>query len=138
MTHRAVVEDRNIPLIIIARILSLGIAPLALLHGWTIASSGRLIEGVVLAAIGVFASVCLFAVLSVLSALSELARVNRYRAERDDELGKLLTDVHRLLVAAGAGVDATQNRSGVFKSSQMPYTPENDGALTGRRPVQRE
>ena len=82
MTHRAVVEDRNIPLIIIARILSLGIAPLALLHGWTIASSGRLIEGVVLAAIGVFASVCLFAVLSVLSALSELARVNRYRRGR--------------------------------------------------------
>jgi hypothetical protein len=133
-------EERLAPLILAARILSIALSPLTLACGGVLMMDGHAPMGVLVAAIGVFSSVCLYVLVTGMATLTELARVNRYRRERDEELATLLTDVHRLLVAAGAGstAEAGQNRSGVFKSSQMPFTPEDDAALTSRRPTKRE
>ncbi len=135
MTTRPPAEDRLAPQLAAARILSIGIGLLALVWAAVLVRDGRVLEAVLFAGIGVFASACLFLVLGGLQALLALAEVNRYRAERDQELSTLLTEIHRMMKEAGweTGTGA-QRRSGVFQSSQMPFTPDVDGALTGKQP----
>jgi hypothetical protein len=141
MSARPPAEDRLPPQLAAARILSIGIGLLTLVYAMVLVRDDRVLEAILLAGIGVFASVCLYVLLSGLHALIIMAQINRYRAERDQELTALLTEIHRMLTASGwdpATGTGTQKRSGVFHSSQMPFTPENDAALTGKRPSIKE
>src|SRR5271154_7058956 len=135
MPTRPPAEDRMPPQLAAARVLSLGLGLLTLVYATVMVRDGRALEAILLAGIGVFASVCLYVLLSGLQALITMAQVNRYRAERDQELARLLTEIHRMLTASGwdTGTGA-QKRSGVFQSSQQPFTPENDAALTDKQP----
>jgi hypothetical protein len=135
MSSRPPAEDRLPPQIAAARILSIGIGLLAVVYAGVLVRDARVLEAILLAAIGVFASACLHVLLSGLQALIGLAQVNRYRAERDQELATLLTEIHRMLKASGWDTGTgTQKRSGVFQSSLMPYTPDGDAALTDKMP----
>ena len=139
MSTRQPAEDRMPPQLAASRILSIGIGLLTLVYAAVLVRDGRMLEAILLAGIGVFASVCLFVMLSGLQALIATAQVNSYRAERDQELANLLTEIHRMLKASGweTGTGA-QKRSGVFQSSTMPYTPEQDAALTDKMPSVQE
>src|SRR5580700_10472315 len=99
MSTRPPAEDRLPPQIAAARILSIGIGLLAVVYAAVLVRDARVLEAILLAAIGVFASACLYVLLSGLQALITMAQVNRYRAERDQELATLLTEIHRMLKA---------------------------------------
>jgi uncharacterized membrane protein len=139
MSTRPPAEDHLPPQLAAARILSLGLGLLTLVYAAVMVRDGRTLEAILLAGIGLFASACLYVLLRGLQALLAMAQVNRYRAERDQELATLLTEIHRMMAAAGweSGTGA-QKRSGVFQSSMMPFSPEDDGALTGKRPSLQE
>jgi hypothetical protein len=127
-------------LIAIARVLSLNLGLLLLIWGAVWIGGGRVWEGALLACAGVFAAVCLYAVLTGLTALVDLAQVARYRAERDQEIDLLLTEVRVLLKEQRppSGASTAASGSGLFKSSVMPFNPEGDAALTATRPAIKE
>jgi hypothetical protein len=139
MSTHPPVEDRLPPQLAAARVLSIGIGLLTLVYAAVLVRDGRVLEAILVAGIGVFASASLYVLLSGLQELISMAQVNRYRAERDQELATLLTEIHRMLKASGWETGTgTQKRSGVFRSSQMPYTPEQDAALTDKMPSVKE
>ena len=129
-------EFRLSVLITVSRWLCVAIGLLFLAWATEIFSAGRTLDAIFLFTIGIFSSLCLFTALSALTVLVDLAQVARYRAERDQEIDLMLTEVRVLLREYSPPAAASASSpSAAFRSSVMPFDPKDDAALTAHRPV---